>query len=303
MRVTNQSQLFANRKALQYNLQAMDRARADISSGVRIHTMSDDPTNASQLVRVGSSMRALNQFRRNLNLGIAQATAEEGALDHLTSALGRAIELGITQSNATANAQSRLIVKAEVDSLIAHSVNLGNTRLGDDYIFGGNRTGEAPFQNPATVATPFSRLLDAGGGSVNPSGNRQIEIGDNRFITPVHNGTEVLLSTDALESLRALSTALGANNAAGIAAATTRITTAHANVQVVLGAQGARMNEMENQTNTLNLTELSLRSLRSDLRDTEIDEAMTELTGRQTLYQAALSATSRILGLSLANYL
>ena len=104
MRVTNQSQLFANRKELQYSLQAMDRARADISSGVRIHTMSDDPTNASQLVRVGSSMRALNQFRRNLNQGIAQATAEEGALDQLTSALGRAIELGVTQSNATANA-------------------------------------------------------------------------------------------------------------------------------------------------------------------------------------------------------
>ena len=303
MRVTNQSQLFANQKALQYNLQALDRLRGDISSGVRIHTMSDDPTNASQLIRVGSSMRALSQFRRNLNLAVAQGTAEEGAVDQLTNALGRAVDLGISQGNATANALSRLIVKAEVDGLIAHSVNLGNTRLGDDYIFGGNRTGEAPFQIPATVGTPFSRLLDAGGGSVNPSGNRQIEIGDSRFITPVHNGTEVFLSTDALESLRALSTALGANDVAGIATATARITTAQDNVQRVLGAQGARMNEMDNQTNTLNLTELSMRSLRSDLRDTEVDEAITELTGRQTLYQAALSATSRILGLSLANYL
>ena len=303
MRVTNQSQLFANQKALQYNLQALDRLRGDISSGVRIHTMSDDPTNASQLIRVGSSMRALSQFRRNLNMAVAQGTAEEGAVDQLTNALGRAVDLGISQGSATANAQSRLIVKAEVDGLIAHSVNLGNTRFGDDYIFGGNRTGEAPFQIPGAVATPFSRLLDAGGGSVNPSGNRQIEIGDSRFITPVHNGTEVFLSTDALESLRALSTALGANDVAGIAAATARITTAQDNVQRVLGAQGARMNEMDNQTNTLNLTELSMRSLRSDLRDTEVDEAITELTGRQTLYQAALSATSRILGLSLANYL
>jgi flagellar hook-associated protein 3 FlgL len=30
---------------------------------------------------------------------------------------------------------------------------------------------------------------------------------------------------------------------------------------------------------------------------------MVELIGRQTLYQAAMSATSRVLGLSLANYL
>ena len=49
--------------------------------------------------------------------------------------------------------------------------------------------------------------------------------------------------------------------------------------------------------------ELTLQSFRSELRDTEIDKAMVELVGRQTLYQAAMSATSRVLGLSLANYL
>ncbi len=303
MRVTNQTQLAVSQSTLQANLQMMDRLRSDIASGVRIHTMSDDPTNASQLLRIGSSMRALTQFRRNLTAATAQATAEEGALDQLTNALGRAAELGLSQQNATATAQTRAIVKAEIDGLIAVSVNLGNTRLGDDYIFGGNRTGEAPFQYPSTVLTPFSRLLDATGATVLPSGNRQVEIGDNRFVTPVHNGTEVFLNTDALDALRALSSALGTNNVAGINAATTRVTAAVDNVQVVLGAQGARMNELESQLNTLNLTELSLQSFRSDLRDTEVDKAMTDLMGRQTLYQAALSATSRILGLSLANYL
>ena len=48
---------------------------------------------------------------------------------------------------------------------------------------------------------------------------------------------------------------------------------------------------------------LNLKTFRADLRDTEIDKAMVDLVGKQTLYQAAMSATSRILGLSLANYL
>ena len=303
MRVTNQTQLFTSQSTLQANLRIMDRLRADISSGVRIHSMSDDPTEASQVVRISSSMRALTQFRRNVSAGVARATAEEGALDHLTNALSRGIELGTTQTNATASASSRLVVKAEVDELIAFSVNLGNTKLGDDYLFGGTRTGEPPFQIPTTGAMPFSRLQDVFGASVNPSGNRQIEIDDNRFMTPTHNGTEVFLATDALESLRALSTALGANDVAGITTATARLTAAQDKVQAVLGTQGARMNDLDNQGNTLNATELSLKLFRSDLRDTEVDKAITDLLGRQTLYSAAMSATSRILGLSLANYL
>jgi flagellar hook-associated protein 3 FlgL len=49
--------------------------------------------------------------------------------------------------------------------------------------------------------------------------------------------------------------------------------------------------------------ELNAKAYLSDLRDTPIDEAIAELTGKQTLYQAAMGATARVLGLSLANYL
>jgi flagellar hook-associated protein 3 FlgL len=74
-------------------------------------------------------------------------------------------------------------------------------------------------------------------------------------------------------------------------------------VQSLIGAQGARINEMETAERNLAQMELNLVAFRSDLRDTEVDKAMVELVGKQTLYQAAMSATSRILGLSLANYL
>ena len=106
-----------------------------------------------------------------------------------------------------------------------------------------------------------------------------------------------------LESLRALSTALGNNDVPGIQAATDRISAANNQVQNVLGVQGARINEMESAKSNLDGLELTLKAFRSDLRDTEVDKAMAELVGKQTLYQAAMSVTSRILGLSLANYL
>lgn len=303
MRVTNSIITSRSQLRLQQGLRGIDRVRDDIATGVKIRKMSDDATSGGELVRIGSSMRALTQFRRNADAGIARAQAEEGALDLLGNSLSRAIELGVSQSNATANPQSREIVKKEVDQLINLVADLGNTRFGDEYLFGGTRAGEAPFATPVPSTGSFSRLLDENGDPVDPSGGITLEVGDGKFVTPNHNGTEVFIDTDALEALRALSTALENNDPAAIQAAADRITTANSNVQALVGTQGARINEMEGAKNSLDVIELNLKTYRSDLRDTEIDKAMVELVGKQTLYQAAMSATSRILGLSLANYI
>lgn len=303
MRVTNSIITSRSQLRLQQGLQGIDRVRDDIATGVRIRKMSDNATDGGQLVRIGSSMRAITQYRRNADAGINRAQAEETALDLLGNALTRASELGISQSTATANAASRLIVKQEVDQLMNLAASVGNTRFGDEYLFGGTRANEAPFQLPVPPTGSFSRLLDAGGQPVNPSGNTTLEVGDGKFVTPNHNGTQVFIDTDALEALRALSDALGANDPAAIQVAAERVSTANSNVQSLVGTQGARINEMQGAKANLDAIEFDLKVYRSDLRDTEIDKAMVELVGKQTLYQAAMSATSRILGLSLASYL
>lgn len=303
MRVTNNIITARSQLRLQQGLQGIDRVRDDISTGVRIRKMSDDATSGGELVRIGSSMRAITQFRRNANAGVARAEAEEGALNQLTNALTRGVELGISQATATANAQSRLIVKQEVDQLINLAASLGNTRFGDEYLFGGHRASEAPLQMPMPATGSFSALTDANGNPVNPSGSISLEIADGKFVTPNHNATDVFIDTDALAALRALSDALGANDQVAVRTATDRLTSANSNVQALIGTQGARVNEMEDAKRNLDTLELNLKTFRADLRDTEIDKAMVDLVGKQTLYQAAMSATSRILGLSLANYL
>ena len=303
MRISNSMILRQSQGRLQSGLQGIDKLREDISSGVRIRRISDDPTAGSEVVRVGSSLRAIERFRQNSQQGTTRSTAEENALDNLTNTLARATELAVGQASATGSAQTRLIAKAEVDQLISIAVDLGNTRVGDEYLFGGTRAGEQPFALPGTPTTPFSRLVDASSAPVDPSGWTPIEVGDGKFVTPNHNGTEVFLTTDALESLRALSQALGSNNVGGITTALGRINSATSNVQTLIGTQGARANELDIARTNLNALQETLKSFRSDLRDTEVDQALAELVGKQTLYQAAMGATSKILSLSLANYI
>ena len=303
MRVTNLIQQRNSVNGLQLNLAGLERARMDIASGVRLRRMSDNPTDASQVVRVGSSMRALDQFRRNIKLGQAKVEAEERALDNLTNTLGRAAELAIGQASSTATAETRLSVKAEVDALIDFAVGLGNTRFGDEYIFAGTRGNEQPFRNPPAAGGDFRNLLDPANNPVNPSGSIPLEIGDGRFMTPNSNGTEAFLDTNALRSLYDLSQALGNNDVPGIQAGIDAIRDSVSSIQSLVGRQGARMNELDIAEQQIGDLEITLQTFRSDLRDTEIDKAMVELVGKQTLYQAAMSATSRVLGLSLANYL
>ncbi len=303
MRVTNQTVLRNSISRLQQNLQSVERAREDIASGLRLRKMSQDPTSGSEVVRVGSSMRAIEQFRRNIRMATAKVDTEERVLDSLTNGLGRALELAVSQASSTATAATRLSVKDEVDSLIGFVVGLANTRFGDDFLFGGTRGGEAPFQNPPTAGGDFRALENPPGTLVDPSGTIPIEISDGRFMVPNHDGTQVFLDTNALSSLRDLSEALGANDVAGISTAIDSLRESASSVQSLIGTQGARANELMAAETSLGDLELTLKAFRSELRDTEVDKAMVELVGRQTMYQAAMSATSRVLGLSLANYL
>ncbi len=303
MRVTNQTILKNSIGRLQQNLQSVERAREDIASGLRLRKMSQDPTSGSEVVRVGSSMRAIEQFRRNIKLGVVRAETEERALDSLTNTLGRSLELAISQASATATPATRLSVKAEVDALISFAVGLANSRVGDQYVFSGTRGGEAPFTNPPTEGGDFRALQDTGGNLVNPSGSIPLEIGDGRYMVPNHDGTQAFLDTNALGALRQLSEALGANDIPGIQASIDTVRDAASDVQELIGRQGARTNELLMAETSLGDLELTLSAFRSELRDTEVDKAMVELVGRQTMYQAAMSATSRVLGLSLANYL
>ena len=122
MRVTNQLITRHSQSRLQSSLQGIDRLREDISSGLRVRKMSDDPIAAGEVVRIGSSMRAIAQFRRNIDIGLVRAQSEETALDQLSNSMTRGVELGISQASATANAQSRLMVKTEIDQLINQAV-------------------------------------------------------------------------------------------------------------------------------------------------------------------------------------
>ena|SRR5215204_1840709 len=87
MRITNgiiQRSALAN---LQLNIRRVLEAQEASTTGKRIQVVSDDPIGAFQVMQSDGSLRALDQYKRNIASATARVNAEESALDSVTNRL------------------------------------------------------------------------------------------------------------------------------------------------------------------------------------------------------------------------
>lgn len=112
----------------------------------RVTKPSDDPVAASRVLFSKTEQRGVDQFIKNMNYAKSFLDFSEQGLGELSEVLMRAKELAISQSDdAGASAQSRRIVATEVGQLFDQSVQIGNRKLGERYIYGGYQTNTPPF--------------------------------------------------------------------------------------------------------------------------------------------------------------
>ncbi len=299
MRITNNITTQNALRSLQRGQRDIAAASERVTTGLRFQRASEDPTAAAQVMRTGGSLRALEQYRRNVDAATARTAAEEGVLDQLGDVLVRASELALSEGSGTANAATRRIAKAEVDQLLRFAVQLADTRHDDSYLFGGTRSAAAPF----TVDESDPSRLDFT--TTAPAGELEVEISSGQVIRTTHHGTDVFgTATDGpLAALRDLSAALADDDAAAVADAGVRLRGAMDQLQTLVGDVGARMNQLSITGANLSALEVTLTTFKSDLQEVDFEKAVTELVGRQTAFQAAMLATSRVAGMSLADYL
>jgi len=292
MRITNNILTRASLGHVQSNLQPIARLQAQVSTGLRIQKPSDDPAAAAGVMRASGSIRALDQYRRNVDAAGSRLTAEESSLSQLGDALTRARELAISQDSSLADDGTNDAARAEVSELIGLVSGLANTRHGDEYLFGGTQSLTAPVADEAApLATPL------------PTGSRRTEVSAGRFVETAHDARTVFGDTGALSALGDLKTALASHDRAGIASAVSTLDAAFSRVQALVGENGARSTQLEITTTNLNALDVTLQTFRSDLQEVDLEKAMTELVSRQTSYQSAMIATSKVLSLNLSDYL
>lgn len=296
MRITNSMLQQANLSQMQMNMRRIADAQQKVSTGLRLQKASDDPTAAAGSMQTRVSLRAVAQHNRSVELAASRTSREEDVLLQVTEVLTRAQMLATSQSTESATDETRQHAKAEVDQLFRQLVDFANTRFEGSYLFGGADGDTEPY----TIDTSRP-VLDYV--SSRPTGQHTVEIADRRYLATNHNAVEVFEDTGVLQAVRALASGLAANDTAAIGASLSQIESAFEGVQSVIGDIGARGSQINLTRRGLQTLDITLQEYKSSLEEVDLEVAATDLVGRQSALQAAMLATSRVMGLSLADYL
>jgi flagellar hook-associated protein 3 len=134
------------RAGLSLNLAKLIRAQEQVSSGKKLLRPSDDPVAAAtvlalqrQLGDVARYSQAIDSARPLLDSGMA-------ALDEAGSLLSEARGVALSGLNGTLNDSDRHSLAQDLRQLKARLLELGNTRFGERYVFGGTTTRGTPFE-------------------------------------------------------------------------------------------------------------------------------------------------------------
>ena len=296
MRITNNMVLRNSLSALQSNRSAIDTLQGQISSGSKLSAASDDPAAASEVMTSSSSLTAIDQYKRNINTATSRNTIEGSALDQLNSLLARAKELATESATGTATTASRAAAAQEMGQLFNSAVALAGSKFGDQFIFGGDSSTTPPFTQTGSGAT-----LDFT--STTPAGTQNTTISAGQSLVATHSGQQVFADSGVLAALRDATKALTAGDQASITNVMPSIDTAFDNIQTLTGEQGARSNALSAASSNLDTLKANLTAYKSSLADTDVETAVTELATKQTSYSAAMLAISKVLGMSLTEYL
>ncbi len=124
----------------------MIKTQEEAITGRKASRPSDDPVGQTRAMTLRTSGDRIEQVSQNLELANSYMNMTDASLGELSDVLGRAKELAIQMSSSTnASPDAQGSTQKEIEQLVLRVVQIGNTRLGDRYIFGGYQTTRAPF--------------------------------------------------------------------------------------------------------------------------------------------------------------
>lgn len=146
MRIADKMQYAQVQNNLNHNRSQMSDLQNQAATQKRINKPSDDPLSSARVLGARTEERGNAQFIKNINQAKSFLEFSEQSLGELNEILVRAKELALSQSSdGASNEESRRVVASEVEQIYNQTVQIGNRKLGERYIFGGFKTQTAPF--------------------------------------------------------------------------------------------------------------------------------------------------------------
>ena len=276
--------------AIQTSKQNLDTATTQLSSGLSVNQLSDNPSAAAALVLNHNQSRQDDQFVQNLGTLQSKFQVADSTLSNVVTALTRAISIGTEGANGTLNATDQQDVAQEVQGIQQQIAGLANTTYQGTYIFSGTDVATQPFTvDPTTGAVTYN-----GNSNANP-----VQLLNGTFVNSGVPGNQLFqnASGSVFGSLQALYTSLQSGNVNNIASAVNQVQSALSQVGVQRVFYGNALNQISSSENFLGQDKINLSTEENTLVAVNPAAAATTFSQSQLAYEGELQATGQVLNL------
>jgi flagellar hook-associated protein 3 FlgL len=288
---------------IQKGLARLDKLQELSSSSQNVNRPSDDPISSRLLLEVSDKLKSLDQYTTNISKSTTWLdftnTALQGMNDIMIQAqkVAGTLNSGSTEPGIRQNAHDQLV---ELKKMV---IDLGNTQLGDQYIFAGAKNTSAPFSNltnnyagdgtqmPIDVAPNSSQAL-------NVTGDRLLKgSGSN----PSYGSIDILKTFDDL--IAAVGDSVTPSNVPAISQANQDLADGAIQVHIATSDILSRLTRLDNMKKLNENNKNTLLSISSSIQEVDYAKLGVQLNSEKTAYEASLSATAKLSQLSLLDYL
>lgn len=263
---------------------------AELSSGLRVGSLSDDPAAATQSLRLDGKISAIDTYVQTASGVSSRLQMVDSTLGEVVSQVTSAISLAVGAANGTLNDANLKSIAEQVTSIRDNVLALANTSYQGSFLFSGSQGTTTPFSlDTATTPATASYQGDSNVQTIVTSGGQKIQIslpGSSIF----GSGSSGILGV--LNQL--VSDLTSGAPTASISADSSALTDALGTVSTERSLLNNSLSTIQSTSTYAQTQEAQLKVQQGALVGSDPVAVATELKSSQTQYQALLSVITAL---------
>ncbi|HUA82540.1 MAG TPA: flagellin [Bryobacteraceae bacterium] len=280
--------------------QELNTDELNISSGVDMRNLSDNPDQVSSLLQVRAQLSATQQVSTNLGIVTTEVNTGQSSLQSAVQLFDQVQTLAAEGATGTQTASANSGLATQIQSIEQQMVGLANTQVNGRYIFAGDSDQTQPYIFDSTQTDPVSAYQG--------SDSTRVALTANGTTFPIALTAQQIFdssdpTTNVFTSINNLVTALNNNDQTGVETAQSALSGVATYLNEQLAFYGNAQDNMQAATTQAQTQTTQLQTQIGNLQDTDMTAAITDMTQTQTQEQAALGAEAAIPRQTLFDYL
>ena len=309
MRVTNNMMMTAITEGLSRNVQSLVSLSEKLSTGKKINRPSDDPVGMANIMDYQKTLTKTEQYITNIERGKLQIETMESVLNAIEENLQLAEDIALDQSSGGIETRDAAI--EQIKGIVDQVMQLGNTKLGENYLFAGHQS----------HTVPFVRNLDGIDGTADDysvqyngdNGDLKIITGEGSHVKINAHGDEIFTGDgvadgvnvfDVLEDL--LEGLENPDEAAGqiqIQAQVENLAKAETQINSVRTRNAGTYERLETTLNYWEDFQYRIEQSLSSTQAINTEQTTVELNNQETIYETTISLAAEVMNINLMNIL